>query len=187
MRQLLMRTWGGPRNGAGRKPAVPRRRVMHRRRPFHQSRCPVHVTMRGDRDVASLRRPIAFGAVRNAIAAASGATFRVVHLSVQADHLHLIVEAEGTLSLRSGVQGLAIRIARGLNRALRRHGRVWSDRYHARMLRTPREVRHPLVYVLANWRKHSPGSRGMDPCSSARWFQDGEARRRSMTTMRRPY
>jgi hypothetical protein len=85
--------------------------------------------------------------------------------------VHLLVEAEGTSHFRSGVQGMAIRIARAVNRALGRRGRVWGDRYHARMLRTPREVRRALVYVLANWRKHLPGARGLDPCSSAAWFE----------------
>jgi hypothetical protein len=79
----------------------------------------------------------------------------------------LLVEAEGTSTLRAGVQGLAIRIARAVNRAIGRRGRLWGDRYHARILRTPREVRNALVYVLANWRKHVPRARGLDPCSSA--------------------
>ena len=69
-----------------------------------------------------------------------------------------------------GLQGAAIRIARAVNRALGRRGAVWGDRYHARILRTPREVRHALVYLLQNWRKHVPGARGHDPRSSARWF-----------------
>jgi hypothetical protein len=93
-----------------------------------------------------------------------------LQFTVQADHVHLLVEAEGTSTFRGGIQGLAIRVARAVNRALGRRGRVWGDRYHARMLRTPREVRNALVYVLANWRKHVPGARGLDPCSSARWF-----------------
>jgi hypothetical protein len=101
---------------------------------------------------------------------ASGDAFRVLQFSVQVDHVHLLVEAEGTSALRGGVQGLAIRIARAVNRALGRCGRVWGDRFHARMLRTPREVRNVLVYVLNNFRKHVPGARGLDPCSSARWF-----------------
>src|SRR6185503_2521837 len=62
------------------------------------------------------------------------------------------------------------RMAKAVNRALGRVGRVWADRYHARLLRTPREVRNALVYVLNNFRKHLRGSRGLAPCSSARWF-----------------
>ena len=43
-----------------------------------------------------------------------------------------------------------IRIARVLNKLWRRRGRVFADRYHDRILKTPREVKNALVYVLAN-------------------------------------
>ena len=82
------------------------------------------------------------------------AGFGSLHFSVQSNHVHLMVEARDKAHLSKGMRGLAIRVALAVNRALRRRGRVWSDRYHARALRTPREVRNGLVYVLANWKKH---------------------------------
>jgi hypothetical protein len=84
--------------------------------------------------------------------------------------VHLLVEADGHIGLRRGIQGLAIRIAKGINRVLCRHGRIWADRFHSRTLTTPREVRHALVYVLQNWRKHLSRVCGLDPRSSAPWF-----------------
>ena len=86
------------------------------------------------------------------------------------DHLHLIVEADDRATLARGVRGLAIRVARAVNRALDRRGAVCADRYHARALTSPRAVRHALIYVLMNRRKHCAGERGLDPCSSAPWF-----------------
>lgn len=170
-RQLeLLRTWGGRRRGAGRPPRPGRRRVQHRRRSLHDARCPVHVTLRACDGLPSLRDEAVFRAVRVALGAASRRVFRVLHFSVQADHLHLLVEADGHGDLRRGLQGLAIRVARAVNRACARHGAVWADRYHGHPLATPREVRHALVYVLQNWRKHVPGARGLDPRSSASWF-----------------
>jgi putative transposase len=111
-----------------------------------------------------------FRVVQTALAAASRPRFRLLQWSVQTDHVHLLAEADDHAGLRRGLQGLAIRLAKAVNRFLGRRGRVWADRYHARALRTPREVRNALVYVLANWRKHIPGAHGLDPCSSARWF-----------------
>jgi hypothetical protein len=73
------------------------------------------------------------------------------------------------------MQGLLVRIARALNRLLDRAGKVFADRYHARALRTPREVRAALVYVLQNARKHGVALAGIDPCSSGAAF-DGWAR-----------
>jgi hypothetical protein len=89
---------------------------------------------------------------------------------VRADHLHLLVEADVVRALSRGLQGLAIRVAKAVNRMLGRQGAVWGDRCHARALRTPREVRHALVYVLQNWRKHVRKARGVDWYSSAVWF-----------------
>jgi putative transposase len=128
------------------------------------------MTLRAARSLPSLRRPNVFGAVRDALAMASGQAFRVVHFSVQADHVHLLVEADDRHALSHGARGVAIRVARAVNRVLGREGRVWADRYHARPLATPREVRHGLVYVLTNWKKHVHGARGFDPCASVYWF-----------------
>ena len=169
--QFEMPTWGGRRAGAGRKAAPGHRPgVPHRRRAPHDVRCPVHATLRLRAGLPSLRDPQTFVVVRGALAAASAATFRVVHFSVLADHVHLLVEADRPNGLARGLQGLAIRVAKAVNRTLSRHGRVFAERYHARSLKTPREVRNALAYVLQNFRKHVPGARGLDPRSSGRWF-----------------
>jgi putative transposase len=121
---------------------------------------------------ASLRAPSLFAVIRKAIANASREAFRVIAFSVQRNHVHLLVEADATATLSRGVQGLAIRVAKAVNRVLGRGGAVWGDRFHARDLKTPREVRHALVYVLNNHRKHGVDrDRRVDPCSSARWFE----------------
>ncbi len=169
--ELSVRTWGGRRAGAGRKPAPGRRNAPHRRRVPHDRHCPAHVTLRAISTVPSLRLERLFASTRSALAAATTESFRVVHFSVQHDHLHLLVEANGPTDFERGVRGLAIRVAKAVNRALGRHGRVWADRYHARLLRTPREVRNAFVYVLNNVRKHIPAARGLDPRSSAQWFE----------------
>ncbi len=122
------------------------------------------------RGLQSLRAQTAFQALSPALSAASREDFRVVHFSVQTDHVHLIVEAESGEGLRRGINGLAGRLARALNRVWRRPGAVWSDRYHARALATPREVRNGLVYVLLNFRKHLRAAPGVDPRSSGAWF-----------------
>jgi hypothetical protein len=108
--------------------------------------------------------------IQNALRAGTTERFRVLEFSIQKDHLHLLVEANGPTGFERGVRGLAIRIARLVNRIYKRRGAVWSDRYYARLLRTPREVRNAIVYVLNNFKKHVRGARGLDPYSSARWF-----------------
>jgi REP element-mobilizing transposase RayT len=151
--------------------------VPHRTRSALAARHPLHVTVRLRRIVKTLRngklhrhveRVLAAGCVRGG--------FRLVHYSVQGDHLHLIVETTDRRELTAGMKGLNVRLARALNRALGRRGSVVADRYHERVLRSPTEVRRALLYVLNNCRHHAaeqgatyPGS-WLDPFSSAPWF-----------------
>jgi REP element-mobilizing transposase RayT len=165
---------GGRRVGAGRPPRSGRRQVPHRSRPLHRAAHPVHVTLRTVS--RSLRTQFVFPTVRNAIAAANRAKpgrFRVVHFSIQGNHLHLIVEASDHSGLIEGMRGLGIRIARRVNQLVNRRGRFFADRWHGRALEGPRAVRHALVYVLANFRKHEC-DRGavFDIYSSAPYFSD---------------
>jgi REP element-mobilizing transposase RayT len=168
--------WGGARPGAGRKRAG-RGRVPHRARAPISSRHPVHVTLRLERGIESLRTKRAYRIVRRAMAEGRDRFgFRLVHYSVQRDHLHLIVETKDERALSRGIKGLQVRVARRLNTLLARTGRVFGDRYHARALETPREVRSGLAYVLLNARKHARQSgrplrsERADPCSSAVYF-----------------
>jgi putative transposase len=172
-RQLALRFKPGPggaRVGAGRKPNPGRRNAPHRARPRHFAANPVHVTLRAA--IRPLRSEHVFPTVCIAIRSASqrdGERFRVVHFSVQWDHVHLIVEASDQRALSGGVRSVAIRIARYVNALLSRRGRFWADRWHGRALTSPREVRSALVYVLANFRKHARERLppGVDAFSSA--------------------
>jgi REP element-mobilizing transposase RayT len=128
------------------------------------------VTLRARAGLPSLRSQRAFAALGRALSLSSRGAFRVLHFSAQTDHLHLIVEADSRRALGRGVQGLAGRCARAVNKAWERHGAVWAHRFHARPLRTPTEVRHALAYVLLNFRKHLRAAPSIDPRSSGRWF-----------------
>ena len=100
-----------------------------------------------------------------------------MHYSLQGNHAHLIVEAEDRVSLGRGMMAIGSRVARAVNRVAARSGRVLADRYHVRLLETPREVRAALRYVLLNARRHAAVAGAklakvirLDPASSARWF-----------------
>src|SRR5882724_529147 len=163
--------WGGKRAGAGRKPS-PRRSTPHRARPEHSFRHPVHVTLRAA--FRPLRTKFVFPTLKGAIAEANlrhRSDFRVVHFSVQFDHLHLLVEASDRRKLSTGMRGLAVRIARRVNGLVFRRGRFWADRWHGRALTSPRATRRALAYVLGNFRKHDSRARvAIDRFSSAPFF-----------------
>lgn len=154
-------------------------------RPEVDPASPKHVTLRATREAAFLREEVVFQRVKRALAFGNREAFRIVAFSVQRNHVHLVIEADSGAALRSGMQGLTTRLARAINRALRRRGRVWEDRYHRRDLTKPTEVRGLLVYVLQNHRKHGVGpADGLDPRSSAAlflgWNERGETLRRAL-------
>ncbi len=170
--------WGGPRPGAGRKPASKRPPVHHVRRPPIPRHCPSLVTLRVRRGLPSLRCRRFLKAFRPSLRqACERGDFRVVHYSVQRNHVHLIVEAAGKEALGKGMKAVAARLARAVNRVFACSGSVLHGRYHLRVLRTPREVRNALAYVLLNARKHwkerhgAPPPVRLDGASSARWFE----------------
>jgi REP element-mobilizing transposase RayT len=136
----------------------------------------MHVTMRAVAGLPSLRAPNLRRILVDAIAATRRDDARIVHFSIQGDHLHLLVEARDARALTAAIRGLAVRAARAINRLLARRGRVWGDRYYRRDLATPREVRNALVYVLGNALHHGRRVVGLDACSSAPWF-DGWSER----------
>jgi REP element-mobilizing transposase RayT len=169
--EFFARTWGGKREGSGRKGRGPRSLVVHRSRESFPARCPVHVTLRLAEGLPSLRNRATYGAL---LAALGGGCerfgMRLVHWSALGNHMHLMVEACDRRALSRGMQGLGVRMARALNRCWGRTGRVFADRYHAHVLRSPTEVRRVLSYVLQNARHHRIVLVGADPFSSGPWF-----------------
>jgi REP element-mobilizing transposase RayT len=157
--QTLLFRHGGKRRGAGRKPAGSRAGTSHAARPVIDGANAMHVTLRVVSEVGRMRRPAVYRAIRAAsVVASRRAQFRIVHLSIQHDHLHLIVEAEDKKALARGMQGFQISAAKHINKAIGvggpRRGRVFADRYHLVVIRSPTQMRRVLAYVLCNWRKH---------------------------------
>src|ERR1044071_2192637 len=175
---MLWKKRGGRRHGAGRPRKGARAGSPHKKRPFLHARYPVHVTLRVVGAVGNLRRRCVFQAIREAtLTTARREDFRIVHLSIQRTHLHLLVEAKDKAALSSGMQGFQISAAKHLNAAIskgkpgpRRRGTVFPDRYHAEIITSPTQARHTLSYVISNWRKHQEDR--MEPMSSWKvdWF-----------------
>jgi REP element-mobilizing transposase RayT len=158
---------GGRRRGAGRKPKGERALVSHKERPRFEKATPAHVTLRVMNDVPSLRSSRRFAVIRRCFNAARGLNgLRLVEFTVMGNHLHLIIEADSSGALSRGMQGLCIRLAKAMNRALKgRAGRVFADHYHSHLLVTPAEVRNALRYVSEN-AEHHFGAAGVDWFSS---------------------
>jgi putative transposase len=178
---FAFRTHGGARPGSGRKPKPGRvpgsSLIPHRARPSLDARIPIHVTLRAVAKAPPFRTQVVGGIVFEEVRRASTKGFRILHFSIQDNHLHLVVEAEGAAALSSGMQRLGSRIARRLNLLNGRRGSLWRERYHRRDLTTPRQFRNALVYVIFNSRKHATGKTlakrmtVLDGFSSAVWIE----------------
>ena len=135
--------------------------------------------MRTRPEVGRLRRGPIYRAVRAALVRVGAREdIRIVHLSIQHNHLHLLVEASSAAGLSRGMQALSILAARAINRSLGRRGKVFAHRYHRTDITSPRQARHALAYVLNNWRRHredqgSDAARAarLDPYSTASAFE----------------
>src|ERR1044071_832857 len=175
---------GGKRRGAGRKPKGTRARECHAARPEFKASQPLHVVMRVVREVGNLRRREMYRGLREAtITAAMRERLRIVHISLQRNHVHMVVEADHKAALARGMQGFQVSAARNINTALgdgvrRRRGSVFADRYHVTVIKSPTQARHSISYCLSNWRKHGEDRDGLastwlvDPFSSGILFPD---------------
>lgn len=154
--------WGGRREGAGRKPKNGvKAGVAHMTRERQVARVPMHVTLRVVKGVPRLRQRRGYQAVRKALGRANRfEEARICEVSIQGNHVHLIVEAEDRAGLTRAMRSFAITMAKGVNARFERCGRVIEDRYHVVRLTTPAQVRAALAYVLGNWRRHGEDSRG---------------------------
>jgi len=137
--------------------------------------------LRAIRAVGNLRRRCVYHAIRKATrTTARREDFRIVHLSIQHDHVHLLVEANDKAALASGMQGFQISAARHLNVALSkehpdqpRRGAVFPDRYHPVVITSPTQARHALSYVINNWRKHQEDRSAITRTWDVDWFSSG--------------
>jgi REP element-mobilizing transposase RayT len=154
----------------GRKSNGPRAGSPHKVRPPLKARYPVHVVLRTHPEIGSLRKRHLYKALREATIAIAlreltyeiAGAFQIVHLSIQRTHIHLLVEADHKMALSRGMQSFQISAAKHINReysaraglAERRRGCVFPDRFHQEIIKTPKQARNALSYVLNNWRKH---------------------------------
>jgi putative transposase len=193
----------------GRKPKPGRAREPHlKRRPLKRGSA-LHIVLRVERAVGSLRRRFMYRALREATIVVakrelafrevSGA-FRIVHLSIQRTHLHLLVEADHRRALSEGLRCFQISAAKHINREYsvkvglraRRRGAVFPDRYHEELIKSPYQARRALAYVLNNWRKHrEDGAQhtetwNVDPYSSGYQFLGWKEREEAVVFWRGP-
>ncbi|MBK9385044.1 MAG: transposase [Planctomycetes bacterium] len=146
--------------------------MPHRQRAAKKRGEPLLITVRLAHGLPSLRRGDALKCVLAALSASSDRHgMRIIHYSVQGNHLHLLVEADDRACVARAMNALLSPLARALNKLWGRRGQVFPDRYHDEVISTPAQARNALRYVLQNGKKHGAVPRSsIDLCSSAPLF-----------------
>jgi REP element-mobilizing transposase RayT len=150
MGQLKLNIYRGKRGG--RRPNSGRKRihskgVAHRTRPKVTSRTALHVNFKVK---TSIRNKDCINILKRAIINARLHGLRVLHFSLESNHVHLIIEANNTSVLTKGMRSLTVTFSKGINK-----GRIQLERYHLHVLRTLHETRNAIHYVLFNHQKHT--------------------------------
>lgn len=141
--------WGGRRSGSGRK-RIKSKGVAHRTRERVTGRSPLHINFKYR---TSIRNKYCLKLLKKAIMNARSHGLRIIHFSLQSNHVHLIIESENNMTLTKGMRSLTITFAKGLNL-----GKIQLERYHLHVLKTIQETRNAVHYVLFNQQKHEKGT-----------------------------
>lgn len=139
---------GGRRSGSGRR-RLHSKGVAHRAREEVTKRTPVHVNFKYK---THIRNKTCLKLLKRAIANARGYGLKIIHFSMQHNHIHLILEPSTNEILTKGMRSLTITFAKGL-----RAGKVQLERYHLHVLKTLREAKNAVNYVVFNKQKHEKG------------------------------
>ena len=162
---------GGRRTGAGR----PRSRdslQWHHTRPDFKPSQPLHINVKLIKGLPTLRAKNKFKLIKRAILKARERGLRIIHFSIQSNHLHLLIESENKRELGRGMQSFCISLAKSLNSFLKRQGKVFVERYHLHILKTPTQVRNALRYIFMNFAKHTRTPHRFDAYSTLVCFPD---------------
>lgn len=162
---LKIHSHGGKRSHAGRK-KIHSRGLRHRTREKINHRSLLHINFRYR---IHLRNKETLKLLKKAISNGRMHGLNILHFSFQSNHVHLIVEARDNQTLTKGMRSLTITFAKGINR-----GSIQLQRYHLHVLKTIRECKNAIHYVLFNQQKHEKGTySSIDEYSSLLCFKGG--------------
>lgn len=149
-KQLELNIYQGKHGG--RRPFAGRSRqhskgVSHATREKVKATTPLHINFKYR---AFIRTEGILKVLELSIANASKLQFSVTHFTLQSNHIHLIAEAGDNKILSSGMRSLTNTMVKRIGK-----GSIQLERYHLHVLKTPREVRNAIDYVLNNDIKHT--------------------------------
>jgi hypothetical protein len=157
-----------PKN-AGR-PAIHDKGIRHTKREAILGPRPLHLTIKLIR--ADIQNKAILKALRHAIFRARLQGLRVIHYSLEHDHIHLYAESSDNKILGKAMKALGGSLVKRINKHFLSKGRCYKTRYHLRILRSATEVKNVINYILKNGIKHRRTKSVIDPYNSALVIHD---------------
>src|SRR5690606_29712838 len=105
---LYKGSWGGRRPGSGRK-RLHSKGVAHRKREKVNERLPLHINFKFNKHI---KNKMCLKLLKKAIMNDRSHGLRIVHFSLQSNHIHLIVECGSNQTLTKGMRSLTVTFAK---------------------------------------------------------------------------
>lgn len=155
------------RKNAGR-PAKNDRGIRHTARPFLERSTSLHLTVKIRREKADLKNKSILLLLKRAIQRGRRKGLKIIHYSLEYDHVHMLVEAEDNTTLGVGMQAFGVSLAKGINKIKKKAGEVYKHRYHFRKITSALELKRVMSYIFNNGVKHGTAQNVLNPFSSIR-------------------
>lgn len=151
--------------GAGR-PAIHDRGIRHIARDEIKKLTPLHLTIKIEKDKAGLKNKFILKSLHSSIKKARKIGLKIIHYTLEYDHVHLLVETDNKTALARGMQSFGISFSKSINKIKKAQGKVFKTRYHYRKLKTPAEVKNVFNYIFGNSLKHKKAISIVSPYNS---------------------
>jgi len=138
---------------AGRKPKTDAG-IRHTARPELERPSSLHLTVKIEKEKANLKNKFILKILKKAILNARRFNLKIIHYSLEFDHVHLLIEAENNIILGKGMQSFGVTFSKAINRHRNVSGQVYKHRYHFRKITSAKQLKNVMNYIFKNGVKH---------------------------------
>lgn len=138
---------------AGRK-AIHDPGIRHTHRPVFKKPASLHLTIKIAKEKSNLKNKEVLSILKRAILNSRKMGLRVIHFTLEYDHIHLLIEAENNHLLGKGMQSFGVTLSKAINKLKKTSGQVYRHRYHFRKITSARQLKNVMNYIFRNGLKH---------------------------------
>lgn len=142
--------------------------IRHTSRPKISRPTSLHLTIKVKSIKANIKNKIILHMLKRAILNARRQGLKVIHFSLEYDHVHLLIEADNNLTLGKGMKALGVTLAKRINKFRGLKGAVYKHRYHFRRVGSSAQLKKVMNYIFSNGVKHGTSKSIICPYNSLR-------------------